>query len=246
MKEPIGDLYQQETKYSRETLKGEGLDWANMPPVYKHYSDPEALIELPIPTASGGRPLFETIQNRRSRRDFTKDALSLETLSQLLWAQQGVTGKAQDTLFRAAPSAGARYPVETYILVNRVSELEPGVYHLFIPQWQLEGIRLGHFGRQLASAALGQPIVDQCAAVFCYTAVVERCKWKYKERGYRYMYLDAGHIGQNLALAAQAMDLGCCMIGAFFDDEVNALLGVDGEHETILYLGCVGPVASMK
>jgi SagB-type dehydrogenase family enzyme len=79
--------------------------------------------------------------------------------------------------------------------------------------------------------------------VFVWTAVVQRCKWKYLERGYRYMYLDAGHAGAHLHLAAESLDLGCCMIGAFFDDEINAILGVDGEEETVLYVAAVGAKA---
>ena len=149
-------------------------------------------------------------------------------------------------LLRTAPSAGGRYPVETYVVANRVEGVEPGAYHLFLPEWKIEAIRLGDFGPHLASAALGQKMAAECAAAFLFTSVVQRNKWKYKERGYRYMYLDAGHIGQNLSLGAESLYLGCCMVGAFFDDEINQLLAVDGEAETILYFGCVGPVESMK
>jgi len=78
--------------------------------------------------------------------------------------------------------------------------------------------------------------------VFIWTAVVQRSKWKYKERGYRYIYLDGGHIGQNLYLAATALELGCCTIGALFDEEVNELIGVDGTEETVVYMGAVGKV----
>jgi SagB-type dehydrogenase family enzyme len=92
----------------------------------------------------------------------------------------------------------------------------------------------------LCSAALGQTMVRECAAVFIWTAVVARSKWKYRERAYRYIYLDAGHIGQNLYLAAVALGLGCCTIGAFFDDEVNEVLNIDGTEETAVYMGIVG------
>ena len=82
----------------------------------------------------------------------------------------------------------------------------------------------------------------EAAVVFVWTAVVERAKWKYRERGYRYLYLDAGHIGQNLYLAANSLGLGCCTIGAFYDDEVNRLIEVDGQRETAVYLGAVGHI----
>ncbi len=85
-------------------------------------------------------------------------------------------------------------------------------------------------------------MAKEAAVVFVWTAVVERTKWKYRERGYRYLYLDAGHIGQNLYLAAASLRLGCCTIGAFYDDEVNQLIGVDGKEETAIYLGAVGHI----
>lgn len=194
----------------------------------------------PIRKPKGGAPLYDVLQTRRSHRNFDREPISLAVLSQMVWAAQGATAQIQHMLLRTAPSAGALYPVETYLVVNRITELAAGVYHFYLPDWNLHAVRTGDFGEQLASAALGQNLVAQCAVVFCFTSVIERSKWKYGERGYRYMYLDAGHIGQNLALAAQAQGLACCMIGAFFDDEINALLGVDGESETILYLGCVG------
>jgi SagB-type dehydrogenase family enzyme len=106
----------------------------------------------------------------------------------------------------------------------------------------LETIAQGSFGRDLAEAALGQDMVRTASVVFIWTAIVQRSKWKYRERAYRYIYLDGGHIGQNLYLAASALNLGCCTIGALFDEEVNQLIGVDGKEETVVYMGAVGKV----
>ncbi len=116
----------------------------------------------------------------------------------------------------------------------------PGIYHFYIPRHLLEVLAQGTLGGDLAEAALGQDMVRTASVVLIWTAVVQRSKWKYGERGYRYIYLDAGHIGQNLYLAATALELGCCTIGALFDDEVNRLIGVDGKAETVVYMGAVG------
>ena len=161
-------------------------------------------------------------------------------LSQLLWATQGITSRAWGYDFRAVPSAGALYPIETYVLANRVDDLLPGIYHYDVQRAELVLLKEGNFGPEAARAGLGQEILGDAAAVFIWTAVVERSKWKYRQRAYRYIYMDAGHIGQNLYLAATALNLGCCTVGAFFDEEVDRLIGVDGNEEISVYLGAVG------
>jgi SagB-type dehydrogenase family enzyme len=218
-----------------------GLDWARKPPVYKRYADPVALIELPPPTTEGGMGLWEVIRRRRSRRAYSGTELRLEDLSQLLWATQGITKRREGHEFRASPSAGALYPIETYIVANHVSGLEQGIWHYQVPDHHLALIRQGDYAVQTAAAALDQPMAMHAAAVFVWTAVLERSKWKYGQRAYRYIYLDAGHIGGQLHLAAEALGLGCCAIGALYDGEVNALVGVDAENETVVYLSVVGP-----
>jgi SagB-type dehydrogenase family enzyme len=158
----------------------------------------------------------------------------------LLWAAQGITREAVNWGFRAAPSAGALYPVETYMSSQNISDLEPGLYHYSPPEHALELLKEGDFRGRLAEAALDQDFIAGAGVVFCWTAVFARSAWKYAERAYRYVYLDAGHIAQNVALAAVALGLGSCQIAALYDDEVNALLGVDGVEESILYLTAVG------
>jgi hypothetical protein len=105
---------------------------------------------------------------------------------------------------------------------------------------QLDLLKEGNFGSPLSRAGLGQELLEAAAAVFIWTAVVDRSKWKYRERAYRYIYMDVGHIGQNLYLAASALNLGCCTVGAFFDEEVDDIVGVDGREEISVYMGAVG------
>ena len=142
--------------------------------------------------------------------------------------------------FRTVPSAGALYPIETYLSVNNVEGLEKGLYHYDIQAHALEELKVGSFSEKIAQAALGQKMLIDAPVVLIWTAIFERSKWKYAQRAYRYMYLDAGHIAQNLALSATSIGLGSCQIGAFFDDEINQIIGLDGVEESVLYLSVVG------
>jgi SagB-type dehydrogenase family enzyme len=239
-KEGIGGLYHQETKYQREAMLRGGLNWSRQPSPYKEF--PYALKQVPIRLLDpkGGKPLLEVIAQRRSIREFSRRPISFDELSQLIWATQGITSKAWGFDFRATPSAGALYPIETYIVANRVEEISAGLYHYSVKNTQLILLKKGNFGPELSQAGLSQEMLAEAACVFVWTAIVERSKWKYRERAYRYIYMDAGHIGQNLYLAATALGLGCCTVGAFFDEEVDRLVGVDGNEEISVYLGAVG------
>ncbi len=239
-KKGIGDVYQESTKYYRNAMPMGRLKASSRPPLYKTYSDPLKIIMLPEPELKGGTGLWEVLLSRRSMRNYTGKPIDLRSLSQLLWAAQGVTARMGMYLLRTAPSAGALYPVETYLVVHGVEELEQGVYHYQVSDASLEFLSSGDYTRQMTAAALNQPIATMASVVFAWTACVGRSKWKYKERAYRYIYLDAGHICENLYLASAAMGLGCCAIGALYDDEVNEILGIDGKEETVVYLATVG------
>jgi SagB-type dehydrogenase family enzyme len=239
MKDGIGDQFQKETKYQPGKLAGGSLDRNPRPDTYKTYPGTSRLT-LPPPETQGGVPLWDAIRERRSCRDFGQAPLSLPALSQLLWATQGITAKARGFEFRAAPSAGALYPVETYLAVLNVDGLEPGIYHYAVRRHELEPIWKGDCRADIAAALLDQHFIAGSTVVFLWTAVFQRSKWKYKQRAYRYVYLDAGQIAQNLALAAVALGLGSCQVGALYDDEVNSILGVDGEEESIVYTTAVG------
>jgi SagB-type dehydrogenase family enzyme len=161
-------------------------------------------------------------------------------LSYLLWASTGGLRQEGEILFRTASSAGALYPIETYVVVNRVEGVEAGVYHYSVRRHGLETVRLGEYGAAAGHGALGQMMCAELGAVFIWTAIFERSKWKYDQRAYRYVYLDAGHIAQNLALAAVSMGLGSCQIGALYDDEINEIVQVDGVEESVVYMSVVG------
>ncbi len=237
----VGDRFQQETKYDPEKLGGHSLDWKRRPEPFKSYESPLKIIPLPKPDLSTEPNLWGVLLHRRSRRAYAKDSsLSLEILSSLLWATQGVTAGYGETLFRAAPSAGALYPVETYLSVRAVDGLKKGIYHFRPRNFDLEFLRQEDSSKELAAASLGQVMVMNAPVTFLWSAVIERAKWKYRQRAYRYIYLDAGHIAENLYLAGGALGLGVCTIGAFFDDDVNRLIGLDGVEETIIYMATVG------
>lgn len=234
-----GDDFFQNTKYVRDKLPAHHLDWDKKPSVYKEYSS-SSKVELPEPKMNAGPDIWSIIAKRRSVRAYSTDAVSISDLSQLLWAAQGITGVLSGYQLRTAPSAGALYPIETYLLVNRVSGVETGLYHYNVKNHELELLKEGDFSTEVKGGALDQAIAQRAAVVFLWSAIFQRSKWKYLQRAYRYIFLDAGHIAQNLALAAEALNLGSCQIGAIYDDELNQLLDLDGRNESIIYLSSVG------
>ncbi len=235
----VGDSFQKGTAYRRDHMPGGKLDFASRPATFKTYpAAPQ--IALSAPQQEGGAPLWDVLRARRSLRRYDDGALDEAALSQLLWAAQGVTGRRHGFAFRTAPSAGALYPIETYVVVHAVTGVAPGVYHYAVELHALEQLRAGGLRRQAAYAALDQEIAYRANLVFVWSAVFERSKWKYGQRAYRYVYLDAGHIAANVALAAVALGLGSCQIAALYDDEANELLGIDGEAESVVYMTAVG------
>jgi SagB-type dehydrogenase family enzyme len=237
-----GRRYLAETRYSREQLEQPGLTYPRAP-LFKEY--PEALERVRLAPGAGREPedLWICLAQRRSQRRYRDRELSLEELTALLWASQGITGGQPNYPFRAAPSAGALYPVETYLAVHRVTGLSQGVWHFQVADFSLELLAAGDLRQPLAEAGLSQSFLGAAAAVFIWTGVLNRAMWKYRERAIRYLFLDAGHICQNLMLAATALNLGVCPVGAFFDAEVERIVQVDGQEEVALYLAAVGPLA---
>ena len=235
----IGWQFQQETKYVRGALPGGKVNWRHQPS--RRRQRPERrFIELPRPQTPPKATLAEVLGRRRSMREFSEAPLTLAELSFLLWASGGIADEDDHYEFRTAPSAGALYPVETYLAVHRVNGLAAGIYHYGVKGHVLEALRAGDVRAATAAAALDQQTAAQAAAVWLWTAVFARCAWKYGQRAYRYVYLDAGHIAQNLALAATSLGLGSCQIGALYDDEANTLVAVDGTEESVLYMSAVG------
>lgn len=238
----IGRRYLQETRYQRRAMGARSLTYPRAR-LYKEY--PDAGERLSLDPASGRRSadLWQTVAARRSQRDYLDRPLTQEELAALLWATQGITGFMGGYHFRASPSAGALYPVETYLAVHRVEGVTPGIWHFQVLEFALELLAAGDFRRPLAQAGLSQSFLAEAGAVFIWTGVLNRARWKYRERAVRYLFLDAGHICQNLMLAATALGLGVCPVGAFFDDEVENIVQVDEQEEVALYLAAVGPLA---
>jgi SagB-type dehydrogenase family enzyme len=235
-----GDEFQAATKYVRKSIPARELDWEHKPAHYKVVENAVREVKLPEPLREGGRPIWDTLQNRRTRRTYKHAPLSLAEVSQILWAGNGKTREGRESCLRTAPSAGALYPIEMYLMVNNVSGLEKGIYYYDVPGHSLLLLREGSFAEEAANAALGQNTLVKSGVVVFMTAVIERTRWKYNQRAYRYIYIDAGHICQNLCLASEALGLGQCPIGAFYDDEVNNVLGIDGENETVFYAITIG------
>jgi len=235
----IGDKFQNDTKYSRKKILGGYLDWINKPAIYKNYPSTKT-IQLSTKFPEQTLPFLDALKKRKSVRSFSTKQLSMTDLAYLLWASTGIQRRQNGYDFRTAPSAGALYPIETYIVVNNVEGLEKSLYHYNIEAHVLEELKVGDFAPEVAHAAIDQDMLIKAPVVVIWTALFERSKWKYAQRAYRYIYLDAGHIAQNLAMSATAVGLGSCQIGAFFDDEINQILGVDGKTESTIYLSVVG------
>jgi len=214
------------------------------PPLELSYDIQLPVFALPAPSELPGYQvdLKATIENRRSVRQYAAQALTLKELAFLLWCTQGVKETVDDyATLRTVPSAGARHAFETYLLVNQVDELESGVYrYLAIDHKLVQLDKLDGLADKLTEACWGQTQVKRSAVTFFWAAVPYRMAWRYGERGYRYLHLDAGHICQNLYLSAEAIGAGVCAIAAFQDDMLNGLLDLDGEEQFIIYLATVG------
>ena len=235
----IGREFQEKTKYIRGKIPEGFYGTKKGPAPFKTYPGAPT-VSLPPPATDGGTPLWEALKKRRSARDYAGVPLSADELSQLLWASTGATQQFGGYLLRTAPSAGALFPIETYVEVRDVSGIAGGIYHYGVRDHTLSLVRGGDHSAGLAEAALGQSMVAEAGAVFLWTALFDRSAVKYLERAWRYVYLDAAHIAQNLLLAAAALGLAACPIAALYDDEVNELLGTDGVEESILYMASVG------
>ena len=194
------------------------------------------MIDLPEPVTEGTMSVEEALQLRRSIRSYSEKPLRLDQLSQLLWAAQGITNERG---FRTAPSAGATFPLEMFVVANNVENLSVGIYHYLPHDHRLELLRDEDVSSPLFRACLSQSMILDGAAVLVFAAVFDRTTSRYGERGERYVYNEIGHAGQNVHLQAAALDLGTVVIGAYRDDEVEDILQL-GDRYRVLYLMPVG------
>lgn len=219
------------------------------PPLQKPCPQEATRIDLPDGAEAASRlcsmGVGDAIRHRESVRSYTSDPLTLEELSALLWATQGVRQVlGPECALRTVPSAGARHAFETYIAVSRVEGLPSGLYRYLPFDGQLvEHYVDGEIGRKAADACLGQQFVASAAATFFWTAIPARMEWRYDLAAHKVIALDAGHVGQNLYLACTALGAGTCAIAAYDQTECDQLLGVDGDEEFTLYISPVGKLA---
>ena len=246
------------TDRQRIFLKGHAGDYRagsdrvkglSSPPIQKPYADGSALVDLVASEQIklGRKPLAEVINSRRSRRDYSEEALSLEELSYLLWSTQGIQKINKDeagnveSQFRTVPSGGARHPFETYLLINRVSGVPAGVYrylaveHKLLPLFSGDGL-----AQRISAACYGQEWTGKSAVTFVWAAVPYRTEWKYAYVSPKMIAIEAGHVCQNLYLAVESIDAGVCALLGYNQVELDNLLGIDGKDEFAVYMAAVG------
>jgi SagB-type dehydrogenase family enzyme len=201
-------------------------------------------VQLPDPaeTAIDTRPLNELMAARESRRKFSDEPLTLSELSFLLWATQGVRKVGRKASLRIVPSGGARHPFETYLFVSRAEGLEQGLYrYLPFDHALVKVAEMQDFDAELDRVMLKHQFGG--AVTFVWTAIPYRSEWKYSFEASRLCLLDAGHLCQNLYLACEALGCGTCAVGAYDQEGLDAMLGVDGEDEFTVYAAPVGKQA---
>lgn len=239
----LKDHVRQEVDFSL-TEQARGLP---PPPLQKPV--PDGAVKIDLPKSAGlnraqSTTLFEAISKRRSRRTFTPQPLSVDELAWLLWATQGIQRIFRGgSAFRTVPSAGARHAFETYLALTRVDGIPPALYRYLPIEHQLILERnIPDLGSRIAEAALNQNFVADAAAVFVWTVLPSRMEWRYGLAAHKVILLDAGHVGQNLYLACEAIHAGTCTLAAYDQNRMDALLGVNGVEEFAIYLAPVGKV----
>ncbi len=197
------------------------LLWIHSPTVSAGTPSKRAVVKLPQPVTTGGESLEEAIAGRRTVRNFTGKPVTVQQLSQLLWAAQGETDSREHR--RAAPSAGALYPLELYVAVGAPlsPKLNPGIYHYLPESHALEFVTEGDQRVEIAKAALNQNWMDDAAFIFLIAADFSRTTAKYAQRGFQYVHQEAGCAAENLLLQAKVLGLHAAIVGAFGDLEMN-------------------------
>ncbi|WP_432664134.1 SagB/ThcOx family dehydrogenase [Wukongibacter baidiensis] len=243
MNKGIGHEFLEKTKYQYLDVSDQDKG-IKQPPLEQEHDKDQNVIDLPDPKKLelGNISLVDAIEKRTSVRKYANKPLSLEELSYLLWCTQGVKQiVSRPATLRNVPSAGARHAFETYLLINNVEGLKPGLYRFLAIDHKLVEINLeNNIDESITVACLDQIMVKKSAVTFIWVADLYRMKWRYQERAYRYLLLDAGHVCQNLYLAAEGIDSGVCAIAAYDDDVINDILDLDGKEEFVTYIASLG------
>lgn len=241
MKKNPGSEFFEATKYQNMTASAQEKNTAQ-PPLETPYEG--NLIALPDPeTLSFNNIALKTaIAERKSHRKYLDEPLELDELSYVLWATQGIKSIKKSATFRTVPSAGARHAFETYLLINNVNDLKSGLYRYIASKHALICLDDQPDSKRFELACLGQPMISTGAVSFFWVADIKRMTYRYDLRGYRYILLDAGHVCQNLYLAAGDIDAGVVAIAAYDDDALNQALALDGESLFVTYVASLGKI----
>jgi SagB-type dehydrogenase family enzyme len=243
----VGVIYHQWSKPGLLDAFGSVSNWGQPVELYKTYPSAPRVSLPPVALDIGldrGMTTARAIVTRRSTRAYAPWPMTLDELSRLLFLTSGITAGLHGNARRAAPSSGALYPIELYPVIHRVDGVEPGVYHYAYREHALELVRAGDFRTPVVEQGIAQEFLGECGIVLFVTMILQRMRPKYQDRSYRYGLLEAGHVGENAYLAATSMGLGACGIGAFMDDAINEMLGVDGVEEAAVYMLAAGRVSA--
>ncbi len=204
------------------------------------------LVQLPAPEMLPDKmtSFLQLIELRSSYRDYNHSSLNLKELSFLLWCTQGVKMLTPPGITkRNVPSAGSRHALETYLIIHRVTGLEPGIYRYMALEHALHREELdGNAMIKAEQSFNSKTIVEHSAVTFIWTAVSRRMTYAFSNRGYRYIFLDAGHTCENLYLASEVLGMGACALGAFSDESLNDALALDMDKEFAVYAASVGKI----
>lgn len=238
----VARLFHLHSSHERARVLEPVLDHERPPSRFRTYPG-AARTPLPGRDFAVAMPLGAALEQRRSVREYTLRPLPLETLGRLLHTSYGVRGlrRVDGVEFhdRPAPSAGGRYPLEIYAATQSVEGLADAIYHYDARAHELELVRPGLAQPTLVGLIMDQEMARDANLVLVITAVRERTMWKYGQRGYRHLFLDAGHVGQNLYLVATALGLGPTAVGGFLDRDLGELLALPADEEPF-YALCVG------
>ncbi|MEI6646075.1 MAG: SagB/ThcOx family dehydrogenase [bacterium] len=257
-REPIRGVDALPIEQRRAFLRGTLSDWRTdtddrrgieAPPMQKPYRTEEKRLDLVAPSEFkvGTVSVMDAIRNRCSRRDYSSESFSLEELSYLLWATQGMSKAERDvkgkpgTQYRTVPSGGARHPFETYLIINRVAGVASGLYRYLPLEHQLLLIKEdATFNTQAMASCYGQTFIGSSAVVFVWAAIPARTEWHYGSIAQKLIAIEAGHLCQNLYLAAESIHGGVCAVMGYDQARMDALLGLDGKEEFVIYLAATG------
>ena len=237
----IGQEFINGTKYPNISQSDESKDIA--PPDRTRRPQAQEIFDLPEPEKLNlpDVPVRQALVSRRSRRSFQDKPLDSSELASLLFYTQGIKRKLPgEKSLRTVPSAGARHALETYLYLHRAEKLPRGLYHYRAEEHKLALLQEGDLMAEVYRGVNQQKLVRQAAAVFFWAADIYRMAWRYSERAYRYVMLDAGHVCQNLYLTGEVIQAGVCAIAAFDDNYLNDFLELDGREQFVIYAAALG------